>query len=90
MGANYKAVAHAEDVTFPLSKLYEPEYLHSFGSMRVILNPTLYLLLMTDLTGRSAELAPVDVIPYGSHTDAFCGKTLMFTTYVTGMADACR
>jgi hypothetical protein len=52
-----KSVAHADDVTFILSKLYEPTYLNSFGSMRVVLNLTLFILLVIDLCGRGGEIA---------------------------------
>jgi hypothetical protein len=40
-----------------LSKLYEPEYLDSFSPMRQVMNLTIYILLMIDLTGTGAEFA---------------------------------
>ena len=52
-----KAVAHSEDITFILSKLYSPEYLSTFANMRVVLNLTLYMLLVVDLCGRGANIA---------------------------------
>ncbi|EHK16055.1 uncharacterized protein TRIVIDRAFT_65122 [Trichoderma virens Gv29-8] len=52
-----KSVAHTEDVTFILSKLYSPEYLNRFPDMRTVLNLTLYIVLVVDLCGRGSEIA---------------------------------
>ncbi len=52
-----KAVAHSEDVAFLLSMLYKPSYLNTFGSVRTVLNLTLYMLLVIDLCGHGGEIA---------------------------------
>lgn len=52
-----KPVAHSPDLTFILSKLYDPEYLQTFENMRTVLNLTLYMTMMVDTCGRGGELA---------------------------------
>ncbi|KAI4608917.1 hypothetical protein J4E83_008956 [Alternaria metachromatica] len=49
-----KAVAHSDDLTFIITMLYQPNYLSTFGSMRLVLNLTLYMLLVVDTCGRGA------------------------------------
>lgn len=44
-----KAVAHSEDLTFIISRLYSPQYLNTFNNMTMVLNVTLSLVLITDL-----------------------------------------
>jgi hypothetical protein len=51
-----KAVAHTEDVTFLVFRLYSREYSDTFGNMRKVLNLTLYMLLMVDLCGRGGDI----------------------------------
>ena len=52
-----KAVAFSADVTFILSKMYEPQFLATFSNMRTVLNLTLYINLIIDLCGRGGEIA---------------------------------
>jgi hypothetical protein len=52
-----KAVAHAEDLTLIISRLYDPDYLSTFPNMRTVLNLTLYMLLLVELCGRGADIA---------------------------------
>jgi hypothetical protein len=42
----------SKDLSFIVSKLYEPEYLGTFDSMRAVLNLTLYMMLIIDTCGR--------------------------------------
>lgn len=53
--AYHKAVAHSDDFTFIVSKLYSS--LSRFPNMRTVLNLTLFMTLMIDLTGRGCEIA---------------------------------
>ncbi|KAF5686136.1 hypothetical protein FDENT_5928 [Fusarium denticulatum] len=50
--AKPKLSASSKDVSFIVSKLYEPECLGTFGSMRAVLNLTLYMMLIIDTCGR--------------------------------------
>ncbi|KAG5745032.1 hypothetical protein H9Q70_012278 [Fusarium xylarioides] len=52
MEAEPKLSASSKDVSFIVSKLYEPEYLGTFGSMRAVPNITLYMMLIIDTCGR--------------------------------------
>ncbi|KAI4922967.1 hypothetical protein J4E90_001403 [Alternaria incomplexa] len=47
-----KAVAHSDDLTFIITMLYQPNYLSTFESMRLVLNLTLYMLLVVDTCDR--------------------------------------
>lgn len=58
-----KAVAHSDDLTFIITMLYQPNYLSTFGSMRLVLNLTLYMLLVVDTCGRGGEFARHPVRP---------------------------
>ncbi|VTT74986.1 unnamed protein product [Fusarium fujikuroi] len=46
--AKPKLSASSKDSSFIVSKLYEPEYLGTFGSMPTVLNLTLYMMLVID------------------------------------------
>lgn len=46
--AKPKLSASSKDASFIVSKLYEPEYLGTFGSMPTVLNLTLYMILVID------------------------------------------
>ncbi|KAF5576884.1 hypothetical protein FPANT_10716 [Fusarium pseudoanthophilum] len=61
--AKPKLLASSKDVSFIVSKLYEPEYLGTFGSMRAVLNLTLYMMLVIDTCGRGGEFARKHVRP---------------------------
>ncbi|KAF5602131.1 hypothetical protein FPCIR_2064 [Fusarium pseudocircinatum] len=50
--AKPKLSASPKDVSFIVSKLYEPEYLGTFGSMRAVLSLTLSMMLIIDTRGR--------------------------------------
>lgn len=52
-----KAVAHSKDVTYIVSKLYSPEYLNAFSSMRQVLYLTPYMLLVIDVCERGCGCA---------------------------------
>ncbi|KAF5563036.1 hypothetical protein FNAPI_2904 [Fusarium napiforme] len=61
--AKPKLLASSKDVSFIVSKLYEPEYLGTFGSMRAVLNLTLYMMLVIDTCSRGGEFARKHVRP---------------------------
>lgn len=71
--AHVKAVAHSEDLTEVLSKLYTPKYLNTFSNIRQVLNLTLYLLLVVDYTEKDCGITRV--IPYDQSTCASDGET---------------
>ena len=52
-----KGIAHSGNAVFIPDKLHTPEYLNTFGSMRAVLNLTLYLVLLIVLSGRGGEIA---------------------------------
>ncbi|KAI1735023.1 hypothetical protein F4680DRAFT_436693 [Xylaria scruposa] len=49
-----KAVAHSEDLTFLLQRLYESDYLDTFHDMRLVLNLTLCMCLLVDTCERAS------------------------------------
>ncbi|KAI0190467.1 hypothetical protein EV127DRAFT_495163 [Xylaria flabelliformis] len=52
-----KAVAHSEDLTYLLNRLYDSQYLDTFHDMQMVLNLSLYMCLLVDTCGRGGELA---------------------------------
>ena len=50
-----KLEANSEDVTYIVSRLFDAQYLNTFGNMRQVLNLTLYLMLIVDTCGRGGE-----------------------------------
>ncbi|KAM0327377.1 hypothetical protein ACHAPQ_007393 [Fusarium lateritium] len=61
--SNPKPIAYAEDVSFIVSKLYDSEYLGTFANMRMVLNLTLYIMLVIDTCGRGGEIARINTRP---------------------------
>ncbi|KAF5629768.1 hypothetical protein F25303_10119 [Fusarium sp. NRRL 25303] len=53
--AKPKLSASSKDASFIVSKLYEPEYLGTFGSMPTVLNLTLYMMLVIDWLNEPTE-----------------------------------
>ncbi|KAM0489566.1 hypothetical protein ACHAP8_012452 [Fusarium lateritium] len=58
-----KLQANSEDVSFIVHKLYDGEYLGTFGCMRTVLNLTLYMMLIIDTCGRGGEFTNNTVRP---------------------------
>jgi hypothetical protein len=50
-------MTHTDDLTLIISRLYNPNYPSTFPNMRTVLNLTLYMLLLVDLSGRGADIA---------------------------------
>ncbi|KAI1059224.1 hypothetical protein LB507_003665 [Fusarium sp. FIESC RH6] len=50
-----KLSANSEDVSYIMSRLFDAQYLNTFGNMRQVLNLTLYLMLIVDSCGRGGE-----------------------------------
>ncbi|KAH7179549.1 uncharacterized protein B0J16DRAFT_347172 [Fusarium flagelliforme] len=50
-----KLPANSEDVTYIVPRLFDAQYLNTFGNMRQVLNLTLYLMLIVDTCGRGGE-----------------------------------
>lgn len=73
-----KAVAHTEDLTFIISRLYHPNYLNTFSNMRTVLNLTLYMALVVDLCGRGADIARHPLRP--KHM-CLCWEDINFYTF---------
>lgn len=58
-----KPLAHAEDLTLLLARLYSTEYLNTFPIMRNVLKITLFVNLIIDIGGRGGEIALVGSRP---------------------------